>query len=153
MTRVGVTVELRAAAALAEEVWYDPRRWPAFIEGFARIVRLTEDWPAVGAELEWESTPAGRGRVRERVIAYQPGSGQSVAVSDSRMSGTQSVAFEPLGDGVAVTFELDYKLRGPALMNLPLDLLFVRRAVRDSLRRTLQRFGHELDARHGQGAA
>jgi hypothetical protein len=66
--------------------------------------------------------------------------------ADDRSRGTQLVSFEPLEGGVAVTLELDYTLTTIRFGAFVLDALFVRRAIRDSLRRTLQRFGQELAA-------
>ena len=60
------------------------------------------------------------------------------------------VAFTGLEDGVGITLSLDYRLKGgvPGLKTL-LDLLFIGRAVRDSLRRTLARFARELEDERG----
>jgi uncharacterized membrane protein len=109
-------------------------------------VRSEGEWPAPGALIEWQSTPAGRGDVRERVVAHEPGVSLTTEFADDRSRGTQLVKFEPLEGGVAVTLELDYTLTGIRFGALVLDALFVRRAIRDSLRRTLQRFGQELAA-------
>jgi uncharacterized membrane protein len=84
--------------------------------------------------------------VREQVVAQQPGVGQTVAFADERMEGTQRVAFEQLEGGVGVALELDYRLTGVRFAAALLDALFIRRAIRDSLRRTLERFGRELAA-------
>ena len=56
----------------AETCWYDTDRWPEWMDGLARVVAVEGDWPGVGSSVTWESGPAGRGRVRERVIAYEP---------------------------------------------------------------------------------
>jgi hypothetical protein len=144
VSRVAVQLELPGAAAVAEQLWYDLERWPAFVDGFARVVRVEGDWPRPGALLEWESTPAGRGRVIERVLEHAPGSGQALEVTDTRLRGTQRISFDPSERGVVVALELDYRLRSGGPLALPLDLLFVRSAIRDSLERTVRRFGHEL---------
>jgi hypothetical protein len=130
----------------AARLWCDPATWPAWVEGFARIVRSEGEWPAPGALIEWQSTPAGRGDVRERVVAHEPGGSLTTEFADDSSRGTQIVKFEPLEDGVAVTLELDYTLTTIRFGAFVLDALFVRRAIRDSLRRTLQRFGQELAA-------
>jgi len=132
-------------ASDAEAVWYDLARWPAFVEGFARIVSVTGEWPRAGAEVTWETNPAGRGRVTERVVGFQTRGGQEVEVADETLTGTQRVTFEPLDEGCAVELELDYRLvRGGPLM-VPVDLLFIRRTVRMSLQDTLARFARELN--------
>jgi hypothetical protein len=130
----------------AERLWCDPASWPAWVEGFARLVRSAGDWPAPGATIEWQSSPAGRGDVREQVVAHEPGVSLTTTFADDRSRGTQLVRFAPLDDGVAVTLELDYTLTGIRFGAFVLDALFVRRAIRDSLRRMLQRFGQELAA-------
>ena len=61
------------------------------------------------ASAHW-SGPAGRGRVVERVIAYEPLRGQALEVDDDSISGRQSVAFAGAGERVQVSLTLDYKL-------------------------------------------
>jgi hypothetical protein len=81
--------------------------------------------------------------VAERVTAYEPRSGQTLEVEDERLHGTQTVAFEPEGEQVRVSLTLEYRLKSA---NPIVDLLFIRRALRDSLQRTVNRFGHERHA-------
>jgi uncharacterized membrane protein len=145
MARALAARDFGCSLASAEQLWYDTERWPAFIDGCERVLRVDGPWPEAGAELEWESTPAGRGRVVERVLSRVPGEGQELASADSRLTGTQRVTFELLDDGVGVQLELDYRLSGSPLRAALLDALFVRRALTDSLQRTLERFGRELD--------
>jgi hypothetical protein len=133
-------------AAEAEELWYDPHRWAAWIDGFGHVIKLEGAWPQVGARLVWGSPPKGRGRVQERVTAYEPRTGQTVEVEDERLRGTQTVAFEPVGDDVRVTLTLDYELKQRTVLTPLVDLVFIRRELGDSLRRTLTRFGHERRA-------
>jgi hypothetical protein len=141
--RVSVTTTVPGRVVEAEELWYDPHRWAAWIDGFGHVAKLEGEWPQVGARLLWDSRPQGRGRVLERVVAYEPRSGQSVEVEDERLTGLQTVAFEPDGDRVRLSLSLDYSLKEG---NRFVDFLFIRRAVRDSLRRTLTRFEHERRA-------
>ncbi len=129
-------------ASEAEALWYDPIRWAAWIDGFGHVVELSDGWPATG-RLVWDSTPEGRGRVLETVTAYQPRSGQTLSVEDSRLRGTQRVAFEPGPDAVTVTLALDYELKERAPLTWLVDRLFIRRTVAASLRRTLSRFARE----------
>jgi len=133
-------------AADAEELWYDPHRWPAWIDGFGHVIKLEGDWPQVGARLVWESPPKGRGRVQERVTAYEPRTGHTVEVEDERLRGTQTVGFEPADDEVRITLTLTYELKQRSALTPLTDLLFIRRELGDSLRRTLTRFGHERRA-------
>jgi len=126
----------------AEALWYDTRRWPAFVDGLGHVAKLEGDWPRAGARVVWDSVPNGRGRVIEEVLEHETRVGQTVAVEDARLEGTQRVRF---GDGVVV-LELEFTLKGRTPLLTP---LFVRRAFRDSLARTLSRFARELRAEPG----
>jgi hypothetical protein len=143
---VRATTTVPGRVVEAEELWYDPHRWAAWIDGFGHVAKLEGDWPQAGARLLWDSRPNGRGRVSERVTSYEPRTGQTLAVEDGRLTGTQRVAFEPEEDRVRVNLTLEYSLKNRNLITPVLDLLFIRRAVRDSLQRTLTRFGHERQA-------
>ena len=143
MPSVSASIVVPGRVVEAEELWYDPHRWAAWIDGFGHVNKLEGEWPHVGARLLWDSRPQGRGRVSERVAAYEPRSGQTLDVEDSRLFGTQIVAFEPEGDQVRVNLTLEYRLKSA---NPIVDLLFIRRALRDSLQRTVDRFGHERRA-------
>ena len=79
----------------------------------------------------------------ERVTAYEARVGQSVAVEDERLRGTQTVSFEPGPDGVEVALELEYELKERNALTPLTDALFIRRALRDSLKRSLLRFARE----------
>jgi hypothetical protein len=111
------------------ELWYDPARWPAFVDGLKAVVRADDGWPAAGIA-EWESTPHGPGRTRETAR------GQGVTdVEDERQRGTRTVSY----DGEALTVVYEYTLK----RGNPMIAFFVRRAMRDSLQRTLHRFAAE----------
>jgi hypothetical protein len=130
----------------AEALWYDTARWPTFVEGFHHVASRDEAWPEAGT-LVWDSTPGGRGRVLETVERYEPRVGQSAAVEDERITGTQRISFAALDDGrVRVELELDYALKDRPLGPLTtlLDGLFIRPRQRDALARTLARFAREL---------
>ena len=107
------------------------------------VEKLEGGWPAVGARSVWESRPGGRGRVVERVTAYEARVGQTVAVEDERLRGAQTVSFEPGPDGVEVALELEYELKERNPLTPLTDALFIRRALRDSLKRSLLRFARE----------
>ena len=131
----------------AEELWYDQHRWAAWIDGFGHVAKLEGEWPKEGARLLWDSPPKGRGRVDERVVSYEARTGQTLAVEDAKLRGTQTVAFEVAsGDEVRVTLTLDYTLKQRNPLTPLLDPLFIRRALRESLRTTLARFGNERRA-------
>ena len=133
-----------ARVADAEALWSDLDRWPAFVDGFASVGRIEGRWPRPQARLVWDSRPGGRGRVVERVEVYEPGARQRVRVEDAQLRGTQSVAFEALDGGCEMTLELTYELKRPGFGGVLTDLFFVRHALRESLRRTLDRFAIEL---------
>jgi hypothetical protein len=142
MGRAAASVDVPGLASAAEQLWYDPVRWPAWIDGFAHVVELSEEWPAEG-RLVWTSTPEGRGRVLETVVSYEPRGGQTLEVEDSRLRGTQEVRFTPGPETVKITLSLDYELKEQAPLTPLLDLFFVRRQIVASLRRTLARFARE----------
>jgi Polyketide cyclase / dehydrase and lipid transport len=144
MGHVAAVHDVAGPLGAAERLWYDTGRWPSFIDGFGHMVKLEGPWPAAGSRVVWDSTPAGRGRVVERVIDHRPGVGQALEVEDATLRGTQRVRFEQLQEGTAVGLELDYELKQRGPVRGLVDVLFIRRAVGDSLRRTLARFSREL---------
>ena len=148
MGRVTAKVQVPQQASQAEALWYDPARWPTFIDGFAHLVRRHPDWPRAG-EIVWDSTPDGRGRVLERVRRYEPRAEQVSQVEDEQVRGTQTIRFTPNAEGCLVELELEYELKRDTPGVVVFDVLFVRRPMRDLLRRTLTRFKRELrdDAR------
>jgi hypothetical protein len=98
----------------------------------------------VGGEVRWQSGPAGRGQVSERVLRYDPLEGQTVEVQDESIHGTQTVSFVPEDAKVAVTLSLSYELKRRSPLMRLVDLLFIRRAMTRSLEQTVSRFGAEL---------
>lgn len=130
--------------AEAERCWYDTARWDRWIDGLERVESVQGDWPGAGAIVTWVSGPAGRGRVTERVVAFEPLRGQTVDVQDASIRGRQSVAFTPADDRVEVTFSLQYELVRRSPLTPLVDLLFIRRAFTTSLEATVARFGAEL---------
>jgi hypothetical protein len=128
--------------AVAARLWVDTNRWPTFVDGFGHIVEIDEAWPEPRSKVVWQSGPAGRGRVTERIRE----SSDSAVVSDvfdTQMTAIQAVRFEPADDGSDVLLSLDYELqRGGPLRGLT-DVLFIRRALAMALERTLRRFSTE----------
>jgi Polyketide cyclase / dehydrase and lipid transport len=149
--RVSARVDVSAQASDAEALWYDTRRWPAFVDGCKHVARIDGDWPHEGARVVWDSYPGGRGRVLEHVVGYEARVGQALAVEDEKIRGTQRVAFVPHAEGVTVSLELDYDLKEQRGMFGAFDLLFVRRPQREALQRTLRRFAAELRSEHDPG--
>jgi hypothetical protein len=146
MGRATASITVPGRAADAEALWYDPHRWPAWVDGFGHIVSLDDTWPERGAQLVWESPPGGRGRVREHVVRYEVRTGQTLEVEDATMTGRQTVAFEPGPDSVEVTLSLEYRIKDRTPLTPVVDVLFVRRAMADALRRTVTRFANERKA-------
>jgi Polyketide cyclase / dehydrase and lipid transport len=145
MGRVRAAVPVAGLASDAEELWYDPRRWPAWVDGFGHVVKLEGDWPTVGSRSVWESKPGGRGRVVEQVTEYEARVGQTVAIEDEKLRGDQRVTFTPGPEGVEVALELEYELKDRNVLTPLTDALFIRRSLRDSLKRSLLRFARERD--------
>jgi uncharacterized membrane protein len=142
VTREAVTVDL--PPELAFGLWTDLTRWATFIDGFGHVDRVDDAWPDEGAKLVWRSGPAGRGVVTERVVASEPGARFVTQVFEERMQGAQAVTFAVTDEGATrVDIELDYKLTQGGPLKAVTDLLFIRRALTDALRRTLRRFATE----------
>jgi Polyketide cyclase / dehydrase and lipid transport len=139
-------VALEPPAAL--RLWVDVRRWPTFVEGFARALRLDREWPEPGAKIEWESIPSGRGRVTEIVEEHDPEGKLATRVFDEQLTGVQTMAFgidDETGETVGI-LSLEYELqRFEGAIGAITDRLFIRRALRDSLTRTLRRFSVEAE--------
>jgi hypothetical protein len=146
MGHATASISVPGRAADAEALWYDPIRWASWVDGFGHLVELEGDWPQTGARLLWESTPGGRGRVHERVVAYESRTGQTVEVEDASVTARRRVAFKPGPDEVEVTLTLEYEIKDRTPLTPVIDRVFVRRAMTDSLRRTLRRFATERKA-------
>jgi polyketide cyclase/dehydrase/lipid transport protein len=142
------TAQARAAVPLtpphALALWSDVERWPSFVEGFARRLELSPEWPAKGSRVVWESTPDGRGRVTETVTENEPGR-FSTQVFEEALMGTQTLRALPAGEGSQIELTLDYRLAKYGPLAGVADAIFIRRALRDALRRTLFRFGVEAE--------
>jgi hypothetical protein len=139
--------------AEAERCWYDTTRWSGWIDGLDRVLEVRGDWPNVGATVTWESGPAGRGVVTERVIAHEPLRGQTVEVEDPSIRGRQSVSFRPGGEGgddeqqdAEVSLALQYRLVRRSIVSPIIDALFIRRAMATSLGTTLSYFAARLES-------
>src|SRR3954449_6580053 len=148
MGRVKAELQLPGVATSdAEELWYDVRRWPTFVDGFGHVARIDEGWPReVGARVVWDARPGGRGRVLERVARFEARGGQTVEVEDEKIYGRQTVTFTPNAGGCAMSLELEYSIKQEKGVPGVVDRLFVRRPMRDSLQRTLSRFEREVRA-------
>ena len=142
MKTVRTAVVVPGPVEEVEALWFDLTRWPAFVDGFAAVAKRDEAWPRAGS-LAWDSRPGGRGRVLEDVTGYEPGAGHASRVEDAQLRGTQTVGFTEEGDVVRVSLALEYELKERTPFTPIVDAFFVRRALGDSLRRTLTRFASE----------
>jgi Polyketide cyclase / dehydrase and lipid transport len=140
------TVPLQPAEALA--LWTNVDRWPTFIEGFARVVERSPGWPDEGERLSWESTPGGRGRVTEKVVERRQDS-FSTMVFEAALMGRQTLRAVPHTTGAEVELSLEYTLMKYGPLSVVADALFIRRALRDSLQRTVGRFAVEAEDEAG----
>ena len=146
------TASAEAQVALAPEaplrLWTDVSRWTSFVEGFARVVEQDAGWPADGSRLTWESIPAGRGRVTEKVVESGPDRFATLVFED-RLSGRQLLRVVESEGGARVELSLEYTLTRSGPLGAVADAIFIRRALRDSLRRTLTRFAVEAEDEAG----
>ncbi|MQA75468.1 MAG: hypothetical protein GEU88_14185 [Solirubrobacterales bacterium] len=141
-----LTESVLVEASLAE-VWdhyFDPRGWPAWVDGF-RSVESSEGYPEEGGTLIWRSSPAGRGTVRERVLEHQLRRRHEIEYSDPESAGKLLTRFAIEGQATRVALALDYRLAGSGPLAWVVERLFVRGRVRGSLQRSLARFKHEAE--------
>lgn len=144
MRRASARTALPLTPAEALGLWSNVERWPSFVEGFARQLEIADSWPDPGSRVVWESTPEGRGRVTERVTE-NAGDRFSTQVFDKSLTGTQTLRALPATDGSEVELSLEYELTRYGPLGGIADALFIRRALRDSLKRTLYRFAVEAE--------
>ena len=64
---------------------------------------------------------------------------------EDALAGTQTLRALPASDGSEVELSLEYELARYGPLRGIADVLFIRRALRDALRRTLFRFGVEAE--------
>jgi hypothetical protein len=140
------TVPLPPRHAL--ELWANVDRWPSFVEGLARVLERSPGWPAMEERVVWESTPGGRGRVTEKVVE-NAGDRFSTMVFEDALMGRQTLQAVPAPGGAQVRLTLEYTLTRYGPFGAVADALFIRRALRDSLRRTLLRYSVEAEEEAG----
>ena len=68
---------------------------------------------------------------------------------EDALAGTQTLRALPASDGSEVELSLEYELSRYGPLRGVADALFIRRALRDALRRTLFRFGLEAEEEAG----
>jgi hypothetical protein len=127
---------------VAQRLWVDTNRWPTFVDGFGHVVEIDGTWPDPGSKVVWQSGPAGRGRVTERIREYGDDS-VTTDVFDSQMTARQVIRFVATEDGCDAFLSLDYELQSGGPLRKLTDVLFIRRALAMALERTLRRFSTE----------
>jgi hypothetical protein len=147
IARAEAEVVLTPEAAL--RLWADAPRWPTFVEGFARVVEQDPAWPAEGSRLVWESVPTGRGRVTEKVVRGAAADRFATQIFEERLIGVQTFRAAESEAGSRVELSLEYTLTKYGALGGVADAIFIRRALRDSLRRTLARFAVEAEEEAG----
>jgi uncharacterized protein YndB with AHSA1/START domain len=140
MAETKASVEIDAPLADVWELYFDPARWASWVDGFA-AVDSSEGYPDLGGELVWRSTPAGRGRVSERVVEHRPRSLHRIEFVDPAATGslTTTFAMQPAAEGRLTRVEqrLEYSLLTGGPLRPITDLLFIRPQMRRSLERSL----------------
>jgi Polyketide cyclase / dehydrase and lipid transport len=145
--RAQADLVLTPEAAL--RLWTDTDRWPSFVEGFAHLLEREPGWPGGGAKVVWESTPAGRGRVTEKVMEAEGPDRFVTQVFEERLHGVQTFRVVESEGGSRAELALEYELTKYGPLSAVADVIFIRRAIRDSLRRTLSRFAVEAEEEAG----
>jgi hypothetical protein len=147
--RASAQADLVLTPEAALRLWTDVDRWPTFVEGFARVLERSPEWPAAGARVVWESKPSGRGRVTEKVIEGEGPDRFATMVFEERLNGTQIFRVVESEAGSRAELILEYSLTKYGPLSAVADAIFIRRAIRDSLRRTLYRFSVEAEEEAG----
>ncbi len=144
MSRVSESVLIQASLAEVWGYYFEPRGWPAWVDGFASV-EASDGYPDEGGSLRWRSIPAGRGDVTEHVLKHESRRLHRVAFRDPESAGELRATFAIEGDGVRLTQELEYCLKKRGAFTWLTDRLFIRSQMRGSLRRSLARLKLEVE--------
>lgn len=143
MGKVEAGTEIGAPLAEVWDLYFEPTRWASWVDGFSSVISES-GYPGTGGKLAWRSTPAGRGRVDERVLAHEPRSLHRVSFEDPTATGELEVSFEMLpaetaesGRRTKVSQRLSYRVLTGGPLRAVIDLLFIRSQMRRSLQRSL----------------
>ena len=143
MGRVEASTEIEAPLAEVWDLYFDQDRWSSWVDGLASVVSQ-RGYPNQGGTLTWRSGPAGRGEVRERVVAHEPRSLHAIDYTDPSSTGRLEVGFEMLpavsadsGRRTRVTQKLAYRVTAGGPLSPITDFLFIRGQMRGSLQRSL----------------
>jgi uncharacterized protein YndB with AHSA1/START domain len=151
MAEVGGEVEIAAPLAEVWQLYFDAARWGSWVDGFARL-SVSDGYPERGGTLVWESTPAGRGRVSERVLEHEPRRLHRISYSDPGSVGELETRFEMMPAGeegrrTLVSQRQRYQLHDGGPLAALTDRLFIRSQMRGSLQRSLAGLRAEAAAR------
>jgi hypothetical protein len=149
MRSASAQTDLVLTPEAALRLWTDVDRWASFVEGYARTLERSPEWPAAGSRVVWESTPAGRGRVTEKVTEGEGPDRFVTMVFEERLNGTQTFRVVESEAGSRAELSLEYQLTKYGPLSAVADAVFIRRAIRDSLRRTMFRFSVEAEEEAG----
>ena len=149
MRRASAQADLVLTPEAALRLWTDVDRWSTFVEGFGRTLERSPEWPSAGARVVWESKPSGRGRVTEKVMEGEGPDRFTTLVFEERLAGTQTFRVVESEAGSRAELALEYRLSKYGPLSVVADAIFIRRAIRDSLRRTLYRFAVEAEEEAG----
>ena len=139
MAKVEASALVDSSLAETWDAYFDPARWPAWVDGFDAIL-AADGYPEAGGTLRWRSTPAGRGEVTEWVLEHEERRRHLVRFEDSTTRGELEVTFAIEGDGTRLGQASEYRLtqRGPIAFLA--SVLFIRSQMRRSLERSLLGF-------------
>lgn len=146
MGEAAESVRVDSTLREAWDFYFDPESWHSWVDGFGSILS-SSGYPRRGGTLRWRSRPAGRGEVSEEVLEHEPRRLHRVRFVDPESEGELETRFEIAGEEVEVGQRMSYRVSHPGILGPLTDVFFVRRQVAASLRRSLERFAHELEAR------
>jgi uncharacterized protein YndB with AHSA1/START domain len=142
MARVAEEILIEATLAEVWDAYFEPRRWPFWVDGFQAVVS-SQGYPEQGGTLRWRSNPSGRGTVSERVLEHEPRHRHRVGFSDDASEGELLTTFTMQRQSVLVRQELTYELKEEKPLHRLTDRFFVRPRLRESLARSLRRLAAE----------
>ena len=150
MAEVSAELEIAVPVADVWDLYFDADRWASWVDQFARVLS-SDGYPDVGGTLVWESNPAGRGRVGERVLVHEERRLHVVSFEDPSTTGTLEARFEMVAAGESeratrLGQKLTYELRDGGALGKLTDRLFIRSQMRQSLQRSLSEFRAEAEA-------
>jgi uncharacterized membrane protein len=144
MRRIAESISIEASLAEVWDYYFDPRGWPAWVDGFGSV-QGAEAYPEREGSLRWRSIAAGRGEVEERVLEHEPRRVHRIAFTDPSTTGELRTTFTIEGSGTRVGQELEYRLKRGGPFARVADRLFIRSQMRASVRRSLSRLKLEVE--------